>query len=62
MLKVTLIVFFILSLSFILGVSIYIFARALRMRNPKHKCEYCSSTMRMFCKSKPDSCHGPHNW
>lgn len=26
------------------------------------KCRHCSSTMRMFCKSKPCNCSGPHNW
>lgn len=62
MIKVMLIIFFILILSFILGAIIYVCVKALRMISPKHKCKYCSSTMRMFCESKPNECHGPHNW
>lgn len=62
MLRTILIIVFILALSLILGAVIYIYVRALRMNSPKHKCKYCSSTMRMFCKSKPDNCNGPHNW
>lgn len=34
-----------------------------KVKKNHKKCIYCSSTMHLFCKNKPQYCHGPHdNW
>lgn len=33
-----------------------------KQRRLNQKCERCSDTMRAFCLSHPEYCHGPYDW